>query len=42
MSSARKIIEFLVERGIHSIALNPDTVIATTLTIAEREKKLGR
>ncbi|MBR9692357.1 phosphoenolpyruvate synthase [Candidatus Woesearchaeota archaeon] len=34
--------EFLVEKGIQSIALNPDTVIATTLTIAEKEKQLGK
>lgn len=34
--------EFLVECGIQSIALNPDTVIPTTLMIAEREQKLGR
>lgn len=31
---------FLVEKGIDSISLNPDTVITTTLAIAEREKKL--
>lgn len=34
--------QFLVERGIHSIALNPDTVIATTLKIAEKEQQLGK
>lgn len=33
--------EFLVEAGIHSISLNPDTVIKTTLKIAEKEKQLG-
>lgn len=33
--------QFLVEQGIHSISLNPDTVIKTRLKIAEREKKLG-
>jgi len=33
--------EFLVECGIDSISLNPDTVIKTTLKIAEKEKKLG-
>lgn len=32
--------EFLVERGINSISLNPDTVIQTTHTILEMEKKL--
>lgn len=32
---------FLVECGIDSISLNPDTVIKTTLVIAEVEKKLG-
>jgi len=33
--------EFLVEKGIQSISLNPDTVIKTTLKIAETEKKLN-
>ncbi|MBI4150352.1 phosphoenolpyruvate synthase [Candidatus Woesearchaeota archaeon] len=33
--------QFLVEAGIHSISLNPDTVIKTTLKIAETERKLG-
>ena len=33
--------EFLVEAGIHSISLNPDTVIKTTFKIAEKEKQLG-
>ncbi len=32
--------EFLVETGIHSISLNPDTVIKTTFKIAEKEKQL--
>lgn len=31
--------EFLVGEGIESISLNPDTVVATTLKIAEEEKK---
>ena len=34
--------EFLVECGIDSISLNPDTVLPTTLRILEVEKKLGR
>ncbi|UCF13861.1 MAG: phosphoenolpyruvate synthase [Thermoplasmatales archaeon] len=34
--------EFLVECGIDSISLNPDTVIKTRLNIAETEKRLGR
>jgi len=34
--------EFLVECGIDSISLNPDTVIKTKLRIADTEKKLGR
>jgi pyruvate,water dikinase len=34
--------QFLVERGINSISLNPDTVIQTTHTILETEKKLQR
>jgi len=33
--------EFLVEAGIQSMSLNPDTVVRTTLAIAETEKKLG-
>jgi pyruvate,water dikinase len=33
--------EFLVEAGIHSMSLNPDTVVKTTLAIAEKEKELG-
>ena len=32
---------FLVECGIQSMSLNPDTVIKTTLKIAEKEKQLG-
>ena len=32
--------EFLVERGIESMSLNPDTVVQTTLRIAAKEKKL--
>jgi pyruvate,water dikinase len=34
--------EFLVECGIDSISLNPDTVIKTKLKIAEAEKRLER
>jgi pyruvate,water dikinase len=34
--------EFLVECGIDSISLNPDTVLSTTLRILEVEKKLQR
>ncbi|MBU0627926.1 MAG: phosphoenolpyruvate synthase [Nanoarchaeota archaeon] len=33
---------FLVDCGIDSISLNPDTVIKTTLTILEEEKKLKK
>ena len=33
--------QFLVEAGIHSMSLNPDTVIKTKLKIAEKEKELG-
>lgn len=33
--------EFLVEAGIHSISLNPDTVIKTRMAIAEKEEELG-
>ncbi len=34
--------EFLVEKGINSISLNPDTVLQTTKTILEMENKLSR
>lgn len=34
--------EFVVEAGIQTMSLNPDTVVKTTLAIAELEKKLGR
>jgi pyruvate,water dikinase len=34
--------EFLVECGIDSISLNPDSVIKTRLLVAEKEKSLGR
>ena len=34
--------EFLVEKGINSISLNPDTVIATTHHILETEKKMKK
>jgi pyruvate,water dikinase len=34
--------QFLVEQGIDSISLNPDTVIKTTLAILEKEKKLAK
>ncbi|MDN5864623.1 MAG: phosphoenolpyruvate synthase, partial [Gammaproteobacteria bacterium] len=34
--------EFLVEAGIESMSLNPDTVLATTERILEIEKRLGR
>ncbi len=32
--------EFLVEEGIDSISLNPDTVISTTLAVSKKEKQL--
>jgi len=32
--------EFLVEQGIDSISLNPDTVVKTRLAIAKKEKRL--
>ncbi len=34
--------EFVVEAGIHSMSLNPDTVIKTTMAINELEKRLGK
>lgn len=33
--------EFLVQAGIQTMSLNPDTVIKTTLAIAKKEKSLG-
>ncbi len=33
--------EFVVECGIQSMSLNPDTVIKTTLIVADLEKRLG-
>jgi pyruvate,water dikinase len=33
--------EFLVEQGINSISLNPDTVLQTTLTIIGKERSLA-
>jgi pyruvate,water dikinase len=32
--------QFLVEQGIDSISLNPDSVLKTTIAIAEKEKEL--
>jgi pyruvate,water dikinase len=34
--------EFLVEIGIDSMSLNPDTVLKTTQRVLETEKRLGR
>jgi len=34
--------EFVVECGIQTMSLNPDTVLKTTMAVAELEKKLGR
>ncbi len=34
--------EFLVEKGIESISLNPDTVVRTTVAIAKKEKGMKR
>ncbi len=34
--------QFLVEQGIDSISLNPDTVLKTTLAILEKEKALAK
>lgn len=34
--------QFLVEEGIDSISLNPDTVVSTTVAISKREKELRR
>lgn len=34
--------EFLVEEGIESMSLNPDTIVKTTMRVAEKEKKIGK
>lgn len=34
--------QFLVEKGINSISLNPDTVLETTQMILETERLLGK
>jgi pyruvate,water dikinase len=34
--------EFLVEAGIQSISLNPDTVLKTRIAIANKERDLGK
>ena len=34
--------QFLVEQGIHSISLNPDTVLKTTLAIIATEHAITR
>jgi phosphoenolpyruvate synthase/pyruvate phosphate dikinase len=36
------VTEFLVEHGIDSISLNPDSVISATRRILEIEKRLQR
>jgi pyruvate, water dikinase len=40
-SDYQEFAEFVVECGIQTMSLNPDTIIKTTLAIAELEKKLG-
>jgi pyruvate,water dikinase len=34
--------QFLVEQGINSISLNPDTVLKTTVAILEKERQLAQ
>jgi pyruvate,water dikinase len=34
--------EFLVEIGIDSMSLNPDTVLKTTQRVLETEQRLGK
>ncbi len=41
-SNYPKMAEYLVEIGIDSMSLNPDTVLKTTLNVLEVEKRLGR
>ena len=33
--------QFLVEQGIDSISLNPDTVLKTSLAVLQKEQELG-
>ncbi|MFP4332320.1 MAG: pyruvate, water dikinase [Campylobacterales bacterium] len=37
-----EIAEFLVEKGISSLSLNPDSILATWKSVLEIEKRLGR
>lgn len=41
VSDFLEMAEFVVQAGIHSMSLNPDSVIKTTYDIVELEKKLG-
>jgi pyruvate,water dikinase len=41
VSDFLEMAEFVVQAGIQSMSLNPDSVIKTTLDVAELEKKLG-
>ncbi|MCF7861017.1 phosphoenolpyruvate synthase [Candidatus Woesearchaeota archaeon] len=41
-SDYQEFAKFVVECGIQTMSLNPDTVIKTTMAIAELEKSLGR
>lgn len=41
LSDYPEFAKFLVERGINSVSLNPDTVLQTTQTIRETEQELG-
>ena len=42
VSDFPEMAQFVVECGIDSVSLNPDSVIKTTLSILETEKKVGR
>jgi pyruvate,water dikinase len=37
-----ELAQFLVEQGIDSISLNPDTVLKTTVAIMEKERTINR
>ncbi|PIP23841.1 MAG: phosphoenolpyruvate synthase [Candidatus Nealsonbacteria bacterium CG_4_10_14_0_2_um_filter_38_17] len=41
-STFPEIAEFLVKEGIESMSLNPDSIIKTTMLVAEKEKELTR
>jgi pyruvate,water dikinase len=35
-------LEFLIQEGIETVSLNPDSIIPMLFVVSEQEKKLGR